>query len=71
MHLLDDVTDPAEAVEIAITRVRESLGLTGHADRIDPERWEPLILSSQRFFTLGDEAMPSRLNSIDEDWYRG
>lgn len=25
MHLLDDVTDPAEAVEIAITRVRESL----------------------------------------------
>lgn len=71
MHPLDNVTDPAEAVEIAITRVRESLGLTGHPDRINPERWEPLILSFQRFFALGDEAMPSRPASIDEDWYRG
>lgn len=77
MHPLDGVTDPAEAdafaAEITITRVhvRESLRLTGHRNRIDPERWEPLILSFQRFFGLGDEAMPSRLASIDEEWYRG
>jgi hypothetical protein len=59
--------------EIAITRVhvRESLRLAGFANRIDPERWHPLLLSFQRFFGRGDEAHPSRLASIDEDWYRG
>lgn len=30
-----------------------------------------MIVSSQRFFALGDEAMPSRPASIDADWYRG
>jgi len=61
------------AVEIAVTRVhvRESLRLAGYPNRIDPERWHPLLLSFQRFFGLGDEAHPSRLASIDEDWYRG
>jgi len=61
------------AVEVAITRVhvRESLRLAGHANRVDPERWHPLLLSFQRFFGLGDEAHPSRLATIDEEWYRG
>ncbi len=69
-------TDVAQAsvlaVEIAITRVhvRDSLRLPGHANRIDPDRWRPLLLSFQRFFGLGDEVMPSRLASIDEEWYR-
>lgn len=60
------------AVEVAVTRVhvRESLRMPGHANRIDPLRWRPLLLSFQRFFGLGDEAMPSRLASIDEEWYR-
>ncbi|MFC7788064.1 hypothetical protein ACU045_03690 [Microbacterium sp. MAHUQ-60] len=76
VHPLDGVADPALAdclsVEVAITRVhvRESLRLIGHHNRIDPERWQPLILSFQRFFGLGEEAMPSRLASIDEEWYR-
>ncbi|OZB80301.1 MAG: flavin reductase [Microbacterium sp. 14-71-5] len=61
------------AVEVAVTRVhvRESLRLAGHADRIDPERWDPLMLSFQRFFGLGAETRPSRLATIDEEWYRG
>jgi len=60
-------------VEVGITRVhvRESLRLAGHPDRIDPLRWRPLMLSFQRFFGLGDEAHPSRLSTIDEEWYRG
>lgn len=76
-HPLGGVPTPADAsilaVEVAITRVhvRESLRLAGHANRIDPERWHPLLLSFQRFFARGDEAMPSRLASIDEEWYRG
>ncbi|MFF2389046.1 flavin reductase family protein [Agromyces sp. NPDC058104] len=61
------------AVELGITRVHvvESLRQAGHANRIDPERWRPLIMNFQRFFGLGGEAMPSRLASIDEEWYRG
>lgn len=61
------------AAEVAITRVhvRESLRMEGFPNRIDPERWQPLLLSFQRFFGLGGEVMPSRLASIDEEWYRG
>jgi len=61
------------AVELGITRVHvvESLRMAGHANRIDPERWQPLIMNFQRFFGLGEEAMPSRLATIDEEWYRG
>lgn len=77
VHPLGGATSPAEAdllaVEIAVTRVhvRESLRLAGHANRIDPERWDPLMLSFQRFFGLGAETRPSRLATIDEEWYRG
>ncbi|MGW9166680.1 flavin reductase family protein [Agromyces sp. NPDC055658] len=61
------------AVELGITRVHvvESLRMPGHANRIDPGRWRPLMMNFQRFFGLGDETMPSRLASIDEEWYRG
>jgi len=77
LHPLGGASTAADAsilaVEIAVTHVhvRESLRLAGYANRIDPERWRPLLLSFQRFFGLGDEAHPSRLASIDEDWYRG
>lgn len=70
----DAVADAATlAVEIAITRVHvaESIRLQGHPHRIDPDRWRPLMLSFQRFYGLGAETMPSRLASIDEEWYRG
>lgn len=61
------------AVELGITRVHvvESIRMPGYEHRIDPVRWRPLMLSFQRFFGLGEEAMPSRLASIDEEWYRG
>ncbi|WP_395244549.1 flavin reductase family protein [Agromyces sp. MMS24-K17] len=61
------------AVEVAVTRVHvlESVRMPGFANRVDPQRWRPLLMSFQRFFGLGAEAMPSRLASIDEEWYRG
>ncbi|MFD5213966.1 flavin reductase family protein [Microbacterium sp. NPDC058345] len=77
LHPLDGIPDPADArviaAEIAITRVhvRDSLRMPGYPNRIDPERWQPLLLSFQRFFGRGGEVMPSRLASIDEEWYRG
>ncbi|WP_344250706.1 flavin reductase family protein [Isoptericola hypogeus] len=60
------------AVEAEVTRVwvDPAVRLAGHADRIDPDRWRPLILSFQRFYGLGPEVHPSRLATIDEDHYR-
>jgi flavin reductase (DIM6/NTAB) family NADH-FMN oxidoreductase RutF len=69
--------DPARrgalvALELRIVRVHvhESIRLPGHADRVDPLRWRPLVMSFQRFFGLGAEVHPSRLAAIDEDAYR-
>ncbi|SFR68958.1 NADH-FMN oxidoreductase RutF, flavin reductase (DIM6/NTAB) family [Agromyces sp. CF514] len=61
------------AFEIEVTRVHvlEELRMPAHANRIDPRRWRPLMMSFQHFFGFGPERMPSRLSTIDEEWYRG
>lgn len=38
--------------------------------RIDPDAWRPLIMSFQHYYGLGGRLHPSRLASIDEEWYR-
>jgi flavin reductase (DIM6/NTAB) family NADH-FMN oxidoreductase RutF len=60
------------AVEVAITRVHvhPDIRLPGTANRIDPDAWRPLIMSFQHFYGLGDQLHPSRLATIDEEWYR-
>lgn len=69
--------DPARrgrlvALELHIVRVHvdDAIRMPGHADRIDPTRWRPLIMSFQRFFGLGDEVHPSTLAKIPESAYR-
>ncbi len=40
-------------------------------DRIDPDAWRPLIMSSQRFYGLtGEQVADSRLAEIPESAYR-
>lgn len=70
-------SDPARrgalvALELRIVRVHvdPAIRMDGHADRIDPRRWRPLVMSFQRFFGLGDEVHPSRLAEIPESAYR-
>ncbi len=60
------------AVEVKILRVHveESIALEGHADRIDPARWRPLIMSFSQFYGLGPSVHPSRLAEIPESLYR-
>lgn len=60
------------AIEVRIQRVHvaEELLVAGHRERIDPERWRPLMMSFCRFFGLGDEVHPSRLAAIPESAYR-
>lgn len=69
--------DPARrgrlvALEVRIVRVHvhDDIRLTGFADRIDPRRWRPLIMSFQQFFGLGDVVHHSTLGEIPEEAYR-
>ncbi len=59
-------------IEVRIVRVHidEDLLLDGHADRIDPDRWRPLIMSFCQFYGLGPRAHRSRLAEIPESAYR-
>ncbi|WP_186004545.1 hypothetical protein [Isoptericola variabilis] len=42
----------------------------GHANRVDPDRWRPLIMSFQQLYGLDDRVRPSRLATIAEEHYR-
>jgi hypothetical protein len=44
---------------------------TGHANRIDPDRWRPMIMSFQEMYGLAPtKSTVSRLATIDEEKYR-
>jgi flavin reductase (DIM6/NTAB) family NADH-FMN oxidoreductase RutF len=70
----DDAADRGGAIVVQahVTRVHidESLRVPGYDHRVDPGRWRPLIMSFQKFYGLGEQVHPSRLSSIDEEWYR-
>ena len=59
--------------EVRIQRVHAlpSLLMDGHANRIDPDKWRPLIMSFQKFYGLSqDQVHASRLGDIPEASYR-
>jgi flavin reductase (DIM6/NTAB) family NADH-FMN oxidoreductase RutF len=59
--------------EVRVTRVHvhPDLLLDGNPNRIDPDRWSPLIMSFQKFYGLDlKQIRPSRLAEIPEDMYR-
>jgi flavin reductase (DIM6/NTAB) family NADH-FMN oxidoreductase RutF len=62
----------AVALEVRVVRVHvaESIRMEGHENRIDPERWRPLIMSFQHFFGLGEMVHASTLAEIPESAYR-
>jgi flavin reductase (DIM6/NTAB) family NADH-FMN oxidoreductase RutF len=60
------------ALEVRIVRVHvaESIRMAGHADRIDPDRWRPLIMNFCHFYGLGERLHHSTLAEIPESAYR-
>ncbi|MEV5885096.1 flavin reductase family protein [Streptomyces sp. NPDC052020] len=58
-------------VRVQRVHVHEAIRAEGAADRIDPDRWRPLIMSFQHFYGLGPRVHPSTLASIPERLYRG
>jgi hypothetical protein len=57
-------------VRVVRVWVHDDIRAAGSENRIDPDRWRPLIMSFQRFYALGPELRPSQLASIPEDAYR-
>jgi flavin reductase (DIM6/NTAB) family NADH-FMN oxidoreductase RutF len=68
----DDRRGALVALEVRVVRVHvdESIRMTGHDDRIDPEKWRPLIMSFQQFYGLGEMVHESTLSRIPETVYR-
>jgi flavin reductase (DIM6/NTAB) family NADH-FMN oxidoreductase RutF len=59
-------------IELKVMRVHldESIIMDGHPDRVDPDKWRPLIMSFQEFYGLGEKVHPSTLGTIPERLYR-
>ncbi|KAL1597340.1 hypothetical protein SLS60_008924 [Paraconiothyrium brasiliense] len=76
MELMQDLPNRkgvllAIEVKILRTHVRNDLRLAGHANRIDPDRWRPLIMSFQEFYGLAPKKVTeSHLATISEEKYR-
>jgi len=69
--------DPARrghlvALEVGILRVHVEAGIRfpGQENRIDPDRWRPLIMSFCQFYGLGQRLRHSTLAEIPESAYR-
>ena len=59
--------------ELRIQRVfvEPSILADGDPNRIDPDKWRPLMMSFQKFFGLADrQAQASRLSQIPEALYK-
>jgi flavin reductase (DIM6/NTAB) family NADH-FMN oxidoreductase RutF len=65
-------SDGTHLFDVVVTKVwaLPEVRLSGHANRIDPDAWRPLIMSFQQFYGLGGREHPSRLATIDEEMYR-
>lgn len=68
----DELRGALSLIEVRIQRVHvhPELLMEGHANRIDPDKWSPLIMNFQKFYGLGGQVHPSRLAEIPESAYR-
>lgn len=59
-------------IEVRIQRVHieESILMSADSNRINPDRWRPLIMSFQEFYGLGPRLQTSTLAQIPESLYR-
>ena len=58
-------------VKVVRTHVLNELRLPGHSNRIDPDRWRPMIMSFQEMYGLAPRKTASKLAAINEEKYRG
>ena len=67
-----DKATTAFGFEVRVVRahIDESILMTGYKDRVDPDKWRPLIMSFCQFYGLGENIWPSTLAAIPETSYR-
>jgi flavin reductase (DIM6/NTAB) family NADH-FMN oxidoreductase RutF len=60
------------SLELKIVRVHldDSILMDGYRNRVDPDKWRPLIMSFQEFYGLGPRVHASALGQIPERLYR-
>ncbi len=58
--------------EMRVQRIHleSSILMDGHADRVDPDKWRPLIFNFQHFYGLGPQVHASTLGEIPEELYK-
>jgi len=58
--------------EVCIERIHvdRRILVDGNPNRIDPDKWRPLIMSFREFYGLGDKVQPSRLSEFPEYFYK-
>ncbi len=58
-------------IELCIQRVHlhTDIIMEGHPNRVDPDKWRPLIMSFQQFYGLGEQVHTSTLAQIPEALY--
>jgi flavin reductase (DIM6/NTAB) family NADH-FMN oxidoreductase RutF len=69
----DDVTrGKIVSFELRVTRVHihPDIAMDGLVNRVDPDKWRPLMMSFQRYYGLGEEVHESTLAKIPEEIYR-
>lgn len=76
MELMQDLPDRkgvllAIEVKVLRTHVLDKLRLPGHANRIDPDCWRPMIMSFQELYGLAPRKLAeSKLATVQEENYR-
>jgi flavin reductase (DIM6/NTAB) family NADH-FMN oxidoreductase RutF len=69
----DDVTrGKIVSFEVRVTRVHihPDIAMDSLPNRVDPDKWRPLMMSFQRYYGLGEEVHESTLAKIPEEIYR-
>jgi|SRR5678816_2729515 flavin reductase (DIM6/NTAB) family NADH-FMN oxidoreductase RutF len=68
----NDLKGRIASIELKVTQVHvdEKILMDGYRNRIDPDKWRPLIMSFQQFYGLSERLSPSKLATINEDCYR-
>jgi flavin reductase (DIM6/NTAB) family NADH-FMN oxidoreductase RutF len=71
-HPLENGGQRLLALEVRVVRVHldESILMAGHPNRVDPEKWRPLLMSFCEFFGLAGKLQHSTLAEIPEEAYR-
>ncbi len=64
---------PMLAIEVKIVKVHASKAILSDSfeNRIDPEKWNPLLMSFLQFYSRGENAHSSRLAKVPEELYGG